>query len=103
MLGIVLREVQRKSRAEDFAPENLKPASDFMGWLERAVPVRTQQSHDKNKLHALHAPAVECIGKGKARKPYEFGAKSAVVLSHKQGLTQGTRNPPPAIRMTATS
>lgn len=30
---------------------------------------------DRNKLCALHAPEVECIGKGKARKPYEFGVK----------------------------
>jgi len=27
------------------------------------------------KVHALHAPEVECIGKGKAHKPYEFGVK----------------------------
>ena len=41
--------------------------------LERAERVRTQQRFDKNKLYALHAPEVEWIGKGKARKPYEFG------------------------------
>ena len=40
-----------------------------MMWLERAERIRTQQRHDKNKLCALHAPDVECIGKGKARKP----------------------------------
>lgn len=34
---------------------------------------------DKNKLYALHdAPEVECIGKGKARKPYEFGVKASI-------------------------
>lgn len=26
---------------------------------------------DKNKLHALHAPEVECIAKGKVRNPYD--------------------------------
>ncbi len=40
-------------------------------------PIRTQQRNDNHKLyalhalHALHAPEVECISKGKARKPYD--------------------------------
>ena len=45
-------------------------------------------------MYALHAPEVECIGKGKARKPYEFGVKSAVVVSHKDGLMLGARTFP---------
>jgi IS5 family transposase len=31
------------------------------------------------RVYALHAPGVECIGKGKARAPYEFGCKVSVV------------------------
>lgn len=58
-----MREVQRKSAAPDFAPENPKAASDLMMWLARAERVRTQKTHDKNKLYALHAPEVECISK----------------------------------------
>jgi IS5 family transposase len=94
ILGIVMREVQRKIEAPDFAPDHPKAASDLMMWLERAERIRTQQRHDKNKLYALHAPEVECIGKGKARKPFEFGVKSAVVVSHKQGLMLGARSFP---------
>ena len=30
------------------------------------------------ELYSLHAPEVECIGKGKAHKPYEFGVKVSV-------------------------
>ena len=30
------------------------------------------------KVYSLHAPEVECIGKGKAHKPYEFGVKVPV-------------------------
>jgi len=63
-------------------------------WLERAERVRTQRRHDKNKLYAMHAPEVECIGKGKARKPYEFGVKNAVVVSHQHGLILGARTFP---------
>jgi transposase, IS5 family len=29
-------------------------------------------------VYSLHAPEVECIGKGKARKPYEFGCKVSI-------------------------
>ena len=63
ILGIVIREVQRKTEAADFAPEHPKAASDLTMWLERAERIRTQQRNDKNKLYVLHAPEVECIGK----------------------------------------
>ena len=32
-------------------------------------------------IYSLHAPEVECIGKGKLHKPYEFGNKVSVVVS----------------------
>jgi IS5 family transposase len=35
---------------------------------------------------------VECIGKGKARKLYEFGMKVSVAVTHKQGLMVGARS-----------
>lgn len=94
ILGIVMREVQRKSRAPDFAPDTPKAASDLGVCLERAERIRTQQRHDKNKLYALHAPEVECISKGKARKPYEFGVKVSLAVTHKQGLMVGARSFP---------
>ncbi|UUZ77381.1 IS5 family transposase [Polaromonas sp. P1(28)-13] len=94
ILGSVIREVQRKMQSADFAPDHPKAVSDLSMWLERAERIRTQQRHDKNKLYALHAPEAECIGKGKARKPYEFGVKSAVVVSHQHGLMLGARTFP---------
>jgi IS5 family transposase len=96
ILGMVMREVQRKLDAQaqviaaggqpEAQPEGPKALSDLRMWLERAERIRTQQRHDKNKLYALHAPEVECIGKGKARKPYEFGVKVSLAVTHKQGL-----------------
>jgi IS5 family transposase len=35
------------------------------------------------KIYSLHAPEVECIGKGKAHKPYEFGVKVSVATTVK--------------------
>lgn len=94
ILGIVMREVQRKCNAPGLRTDNPLALTELMMWLERAERIRTQQRHDKNKLYALHAPEVECIGKGKARKPYEFGVKSAIVVSHKHGLMLGARSCP---------
>jgi IS5 family transposase len=34
-------------------------------------------------IYSLHAPEVECIGKGKAHKPYEFGVKVSVTTTLK--------------------
>lgn len=89
VLGIVLREVRRKMAA---LPEIQRMALKV--WLERAERIQAQQPKDKNKLYALHAPEVECIGKGKARKPFEFGVKASIAISHAQGLIVGARSFP---------
>lgn len=104
VLGVVMRQVQRKLDALTGAlaageqpvgtPPNPKAINDLRTWLERAARIHTQQRHDKNKLYALHAPEVECIGKGKARKPYEFGVKVSLAVTHKQGLMVGARSFP---------
>jgi IS5 family transposase len=92
ILGIVLRETRRK--LAEPAIDNVLALNSLNIWLERAERIRTQQPKDKNKLYALHAPEVECIGKGKARKPYEFGVKVSVAVTHKQGLLVGARSFP---------
>ena len=112
ILGVVMREVQRKldalaasaATATTATPPSpapagaAAPASSTLGalktLLERAERIRTQQRFDKNKLYALHAPEVECIGKGKARKPYEFGVKVSLVVTHLRGLMVGARSFP---------
>jgi transposase, IS5 family len=38
---------------------------------------------ENNVLYSFHAPEVECIGKGKLNKPYEFGNKVSVAVSGK--------------------
>lgn len=89
ILGSLLREVRRKMTA---LPQ---PAQEgLLGWLERAERIQSQKPHDKGKLYALHAPEVECIGKGKARKPYEFGVKVSVAVTHRHGLVVGARSFP---------
>ena len=41
-----------------------------------------QNRHQRGrKVYSLHAPEVECIGKGKAHRPYEFGVKVSVATT----------------------
>jgi len=90
ILGIVLREVARKiEHVSDACAQALTELRELM---QRAERIRTQQPKDKHKLYALHAPEVECIGKGKARRPYEFGVKVSVAVTHQQGLMVGARS-----------
>ena len=90
ILGIVLREVGRK--IEQASQATALTLTNLRTLIERAERIRSQRPKDKNKLYALHAPEVECIGKGKARKPYEFGVKVGVAVTHKQGLMVGARS-----------
>jgi transposase, IS5 family len=108
ILGVVMREVQRKLEAMKPSATTSATASPTTSTttttpiasapsalttlLERAERIRTQKRSDKNKLYALHAPEVECIGKGKARKPYEFGVKVSLVVTHLRGLMVGARS-----------
>jgi IS5 family transposase len=84
-LGRVIRDVERKATS---MPEALKAK------LEIARRLHAQRREDKNKLYALHAPEVECLAKGKARTPYEFGVKVSVAVTAKEGLVVGMRSMP---------
>ena len=89
LLGRVIRDIGRQlERMDGVAREQMQI------WLDRAERIRSQQPKDKNKLYALHAPEVECIGKGKARKPYEFGVKVGIAVTARKGLVVGARSFP---------
>ena len=72
-LGRVIRDIRRKIGEDDV----LNAA--FAMPLSLANRVREQRQRQRGqKVYSLHAPEVECIGKGKAHKPYEFGVKVSV-------------------------
>ncbi|MDA9421713.1 transposase, partial [Bradyrhizobium sp. CCBAU 53380] len=53
--------------------------------LSRATQIRSQQQRQRGwKLYSFHAPEVECIGKGKASAPYEFGVKASIVTNNRR-------------------
>ncbi len=89
ILGRLLRDIERKlSGASDAQQTSLQL------WLDRAWRICQQRPKDKGKLYALHAPEVECISKGKARQPYEFGVKVSLAITERQGLIVGARSFP---------
>ena len=50
-----------------------------------------QQKNDKNKIYSIHKPFAECIAKGKAHKPYEFGNKVGIVATAKSLIITGVK------------
>ena len=78
-LGRVIRDIARKIENDGWLKEVV-----FKGILSRARRVRDQKPHQRGpKVYSLHAPEVECIGKGKAHRPYEFGVKVSVATTHR--------------------
>lgn len=88
-VGRVHREVARQLHV---LPEAAQ--AKMQDLLQRTGRILTQRTKDKNKLYALHAPEVECISKGKARTPYEFGVKVSIATTLKEGLVVGMRSMP---------
>ncbi len=78
-LGRLIRDIQRKTGNDG----RLKEA--FAVPLGRASQIRRQKQRQRGwKLYSWHAPETECIGKGKAAKPYEFGVKVSLTTTNKR-------------------
>src|SRR3989475_3223837 len=81
-LGRVIRDIGRRIDGDPELEEIFaRPLS-----LSRRVLAQDQRQRGP-KVYSLHAPEVECIGKGKAHKPYEFGVKVSVAtpVKHSAG------------------
>ncbi len=75
-LGRVLRDIVRRVAG------SVELRAIFAPLLSLAFGVRAQRQNQRGKkIYSLHAPEVECIGKGKAHKPYEFGVKVSVATT----------------------
>ena len=76
-LGRIIRDIRRKIEGQP----GLEQA--FALPLGRATQIRSQQQRQRGwKLYSFHAPETECIGKGKASAPYEFGVKVSIVTTN---------------------
>lgn len=83
-LGRIRRDLERGLSEMD---KEVKMLAKPM--LEVIDKLLSQQRHDGNKIYSIHEPHVECISKGKAHKKYEFGCKTSIVITHKEGLALG--------------
>jgi transposase, IS5 family len=83
-LGRTIRDMARKIAGKTDLPGEIA----ITRMLALARRVRDQKQRQRGpKVYSLHAPEVECIGKGKAHRPYEFGVKVSVAttLAHAKG------------------
>jgi IS5 family transposase len=77
-LGRIIRDIGRKIRGTDLEAVFHEP-------LARARQIRSQEQRQRGyKIYSFHAPEAECIGKGKARAPYEFGVKASIVTTNRR-------------------
>jgi IS5 family transposase len=76
-LGRIIRDIRRKITG---TPD----LEAIFEWpLTRANQIRSQEQRQRGwKLYSFHSPEVECIGKGKAAAPYEFGVKASIVTTN---------------------
>jgi len=88
-VGRVMRDMERPF--ELVADTGRSALQELIGHARRIL---SQKQKDRNKLYALHVPEVECLAKGKARTPYEFGVKVSITTTHRDGLVIGARSMP---------
>ncbi len=78
-LGRIIRDIARKIEGD----EGRQTA--FAVPLMKARRIRGQKQRQRGpKLYSWHAPETECIGKGKARMPYEFGVKVSLTTTNRR-------------------
>ena len=90
IVGKLCREVVRK--LDTAAGASIDSIKAVLAKAQRIhAQTLTNAAKDGPKLYSWHAPEVECIGKGKARTPYEFGVKVSVATTHSGNLIVGAR------------
>ena len=79
-LGRLTRDITRKIAGVAEAARDA-----FAAPLERIAQLLRQRREDRgrDKIYALHAPEVECSGKGKARTRFEFGCKVSLATTNR--------------------
>ncbi|WVT73204.1 IS5-like element ISRsp18 family transposase (plasmid) [Sinorhizobium chiapasense] len=75
-LGRTVRDIERQIAGD----EQLDAIFKWSLYQAKTVIAQRQRQRGR-KIYSLHADEVECIGKGKAHKPYEFGVKVSVATT----------------------
>lgn len=83
-LGRTIRDIGRQIAGDDELQNIFRHPLHL---ADRVLNQKHKQGAKKNlpptgpRVYSLHAPEVECIGKGKAHKPYEFGVKVSIATT----------------------
>lgn len=87
-LGRVIRDIGRKIKGdaglEQVFAQELMLARRVHAQNKNLRRVKGAPEGADLRVFSLHAPEVECIGKGKAHKPYEFGVKVSLATTLKR-------------------
>lgn len=77
-LGRVRRDIERRIADRPGLQARFAPS------LKKARIIENQALNKRapQKIYSWHAPETECIGKGKAHKPYEFGCKATFTTTN---------------------
>ena len=84
--GRLVRDLCRK------LPQNILTYYEELFEIFNRVLDQTRNS--PNKIYSIHEPQVYCIGKGKAHKKYEFGAKASIAVTKDSGVIVGAVSHP---------
>ena len=92
IVGKLQREIERKASAIWAAVQ--AALGDTLNKAQRiwAQSAGRKAVDGQRKLYAWHAPEVDCISKGKARTPYEFGVKVGIASTLKGNLIVGAKS-----------
>jgi IS5 family transposase len=91
IVGRLQREIERKASTIGLAVQEALGDT-----LSKAKHIWAQSARRKTvggqpKLYSWHAPEVDCISKGKARTPYEFGVKVGIASTLRGNLIVGAK------------
>ena len=101
IVGRLSREIQRQvanqitSQVTTLSAEIKDMITEALAKAQRLMTqTKHRKAQGKPKLYSWHAPETECISKGKARTPYEFGVKVGITSTIKGNLILGARSFP---------
>ena len=91
IVGRLQREIDRKASAIGAAVR--EALGDILSKAARIAAQAAQRKavDGQRKLYSWHAPEVDCISKGKARTPYEFGVKVGIASTLQGNLIVGAK------------
>jgi IS5 family transposase len=80
-LGRLIRDIRRRTSGDE------RLTKVFSEALDKAFKIHGQKRRQQEpKIYSWHAPETECIGKGKAHKPYEFGVKVTITTPNHRSV-----------------